>query len=79
MCRHLYAATKVVLLLALFATGARLHATDSVLVFNEIQYHPADDAATEWVELRNLHGVDVDISGWKIDGGVAFTFPRILL
>src|SRR5215213_9658862 len=63
------------LLLAFTLKGERANATDSVVVFNEIQYHPADDAATEWIELRNLHGVDVDISGWKIDGGVDFTFP----
>ncbi|MFP4069972.1 MAG: lamin tail domain-containing protein [Opitutales bacterium] len=49
---------------------------DSVLVFNEVQYHPADSADTEWVELRNLNGVDVDISGWRLDGGIEFTFPE---
>ncbi len=50
---------------------------DSVLVFNEVQYHPADSGAdVEWVELRNLNGVDVDISGWQLDGGIDFTFPE---
>jgi len=49
---------------------------DSVLVFNEIHYHPVDEAAdTEWVELRSLQGVDVDISGWRIEGGIDFLFP----
>jgi hypothetical protein len=56
----------------------RLFATaDSVVVFNEIHYHPADEANdTEWVELHNLHGVDVDISGWQLRGGVNFDFAQ---
>lgn len=50
--------------------------TDSVLVFNEIHYHPADEEGdTEWVELRSLQGVDVDISGWRLEGGIEFQFP----
>lgn len=50
---------------------------DSVLVFNEIHYHPANEATdTEWIELRSLQGVDVDISGWKLEGGVDFKFPN---
>ncbi|HEX2750562.1 MAG TPA: lamin tail domain-containing protein, partial [Verrucomicrobiales bacterium] len=49
---------------------------DSVLVFNEIHYHPVDEAAgAEWVELRSLQGVDVDISGWRLEGGIDFQFP----
>ena len=64
------------LLLLLLAFAASSFAADSVLVFNEIHYHPANEATqTEWVELRSLQGVDVDISGWKIDGGIDFTFP----
>ena len=49
-------------------------ALDSTVVFNEIQYNPAPGQA-EFIELRNLHGVDVSVAGWKIDGGVDFTFP----
>ena len=52
-------------------------AADSVLVFNEIHYHPADEINdTEWIELHNLHGVDVDISGWQLRGGVEFDFAE---
>lgn len=52
-------------------------AADSVIVFNEIHYHPADEVNdTEWLELRSLMGVDVDVSGWAIDRGVNFTFPE---
>ena len=50
------------------------HGADSVVVFNEINYNPKQGQA-EFVELRNLHGVDVNIAGWKITGGVDFTFP----
>ena len=49
---------------------------DSAVVINEIQYHPADEVnQSEWLELRCLHGVNVDISGWRIEGGIDFTFP----
>lgn len=50
---------------------------DSVVVFNEIQYNPGGTSETlEFVEIHNQHGVDVDISGWKIDGGVEYVFPE---
>ena len=63
--------------LAALAFGAlRAFAQDSVLVFNELHYHPANEATqTEWVELRSLQAVDVDIAGWRIEGGIAYTFP----
>ncbi|MDB6070159.1 MAG: CotH protein [Verrucomicrobiales bacterium] len=63
------------LALALIAAHAR---ADSVIVFNEIMYHPADGAlpATgEWLELQNQMAVDLDISGWSLAGGVEFTLP----
>ncbi|HNS19815.1 MAG TPA: lamin tail domain-containing protein [Sedimentisphaerales bacterium] len=46
---------------------------DSVIVFNEIMYHPAD-GAPEWVELYNQMGIDIDMSGWALEGGVDYTF-----
>ena len=49
---------------------------DSILVFNEIDYNPGDSVAdTEWIEFHNLNGVNVDISGWRMRGGVDFDFP----
>src|SRR6185295_16430263 len=49
---------------------------DTVVVFNEIMYHPStNEALSEWVELRNQMAVDVDISGWSIAGGIQYTFP----
>jgi Lamin Tail Domain/Carbohydrate binding domain/CotH kinase protein len=50
-------------------------AADTSLVFNEIMYHPAtNEAALEWVELRNQMAVDVDLSGWSLRGEIEYTF-----
>lgn len=49
---------------------------ESVVTFNELHYHPAAaQTAGEWIELHNQHAVDVDLSGWRLDGGVDFSFP----
>ena len=49
---------------------------DSVVVFNEIQYHPATrEAELEWVELHNQMAVDVDISSWYLSDAVFYQFP----
>ena len=50
-------------------------AYDSVVVINEIHYHPALPGQTEWIELRNQQGVDVNLSRWSVTGGINFTFP----
>ena len=51
-------------------------ATDTVVAFNEIMYHPAANESTmEWVELHNQMSVDVDMSGWSIRGGIEYDFP----
>ncbi|RZO17883.1 MAG: hypothetical protein EVB09_03215, partial [Verrucomicrobiaceae bacterium] len=50
---------------------------DSILVFNEVHYNPANDLSeSEWIEFHNLNGVNVDVSGWKLRGGVDFDFPE---
>lgn len=50
---------------------------DSTVVFNEIHYHdPVDDISREWVELYNQQGVNVDLSGWRISGGIDYTFEE---
>ena len=61
----------------LLAVATRVHAVgDSVAVFNEVMYHPAaNEAALEWVELHNQMAVDVDISAWRLRGGIAYDFP----
>ena len=49
---------------------------DSVVVFNEIHYHPeGDDVALEYVELYNQMAVNVDLSNWRI-GGIGYDFPE---
>src|SRR4026209_1435094 len=56
------------------AAGSR---ADSVVVFNEIMYHPqTNEAALEWLELYNQMAVDVDLSGWSIDDGIQFQFAE---
>ena len=52
-----------------------LLSADSTVVFNEIMYHPADnEPGMEWIELHNQMAVDMDLSGWSLDGGVQFPF-----
>src|SRR2546422_1902767 len=51
-------------------------AADSVVAFNEIMYHPdADNSSLEWVELYNQMSVDIELSNWRIEGGIDFRFP----
>ena len=50
-------------------------AADSVVVFNEIMYHPRTGDDVEWVELYNQMGIDIDISGWSLQGGIEYIFP----
>ena len=48
---------------------------DSVVVFNELHYHPAGVLDPEWIELHNQMAIDVDLSDWRMRGGVDFDFP----
>ncbi|MBI1840619.1 MAG: lamin tail domain-containing protein, partial [Verrucomicrobia bacterium] len=50
---------------------------DSIVVFNEVMFHPTgNEALGEWLELHNQNAVDVDISGWSLTDGVDFVFPE---
>ena len=50
---------------------------DSVVVFNEVMYHPeTNEPALEWLELHNQMAVDVDLSGWTIGGGIQAEFAE---
>ncbi|MDB4544851.1 lamin tail domain-containing protein, partial [Akkermansiaceae bacterium] len=60
--------------LILVLSALSLRAVDSVVTFNELNYHPA--GGSEWVELHNQMSVDVDLSGWRISSGVDFVFPE---
>ncbi len=70
--------SSVVILLFGAVLGARVAvAVDSVVTFNELHYHPAAWETTgEWIELKNQNSVDVDMSGWRLDGGVDYVFPE---
>ncbi len=49
---------------------------DSVVTFNEVHYNPSPaQTPGEWIELKNQNSVDVDLSGWRLDGGADFVFP----
>ena len=49
---------------------------DTTLVFNELMYHPRAEDGPEWFELHNQQGVDLDISNWRLEGGVEFYFAE---
>ena len=38
-----------------------LERADSVVVFNELHYHPAGVLDPEWIELHNQMAIDVDL------------------
>ncbi|MHC4582515.1 MAG: lamin tail domain-containing protein, partial [Planctomycetota bacterium] len=61
------------LCIILLASGA---AGDSVVVFNEIMYHPQTGDNSEWIELYNQMGIDIDMSGWSLQGGIEYSFPE---
>ncbi|MCP4192425.1 MAG: hypothetical protein GY768_17565 [Planctomycetaceae bacterium] len=48
---------------------------DSTVVFNELFYHPSvAESQTEWIELHNQMAVNMDVSGWTVEG-VDYQFP----
>src|SRR5262245_49650810 len=64
-------------LIFLAAATLAARAADSVVVFNEVHYHPAtNEAVSEWVELHNQMAIDIDLSAWRITGDIAFTFAE---
>ncbi|MFO1490808.1 MAG: lamin tail domain-containing protein [Kiritimatiellia bacterium] len=61
--------------LASATPGSANAARERPVVISEINYHPlSDDPGEEWIELHNPGAAPVDISGWRLDGGVRFTF-----
>ncbi len=48
----------------------------SEVVINEIMYHPISDSNNdEYIELYNRTGSPVDLSGWRLQGGISYEFP----
>ena len=49
----------------------------SPVVINEVMFHPISGASKdEYVELYNRTDQNIDLSGWRIRGGVSFDFPN---
>src|SRR5205809_5547444 len=49
----------------------------AAVVINEIFYHAPNDLENlQWIELFNSADQPVDISGWSLDQGKLFTFPK---
>ena len=66
----------IVLIVATLASQVRA-ASDTIVTFNEVMYHPAtNEPAMEWVELYNQMSYDMDLSSWRLDDGIDFTFPE---
>ena len=63
--------------LLLGTLGTHTANADSTVVFNEVHYHPEEpEAVQEWVELHNQLAVNMDLSGWRLAGGISYVFPR---
>jgi len=59
----------------LLALGAGGGVAAAQVVISEIHYHPAGDFGdTEFLELHNAGGVDVDLTGWCFDKGISYCF-----
>jgi hypothetical protein len=75
MSRTRFLAILVLPVACLLAAGRA--GADSVVVFNEIMYHPAtNEAGLEYVELYNQFCYDMDISGWRVRGGIEYDFAQ---
>ncbi len=46
------------------------------VTFNELFYNPPSGQDLEWIELHNPMVLDMDLSGWRIEGGVAYSFAE---
>lgn len=63
-------------LVALCTLSVALQGRAGHVVINEIMYHPLDSHDNlQYVELLNPTRAPVDISNWKISGGIRFSFP----
>jgi len=46
------------------------------ILFNELMFHPISNSPVdEYLELYNRSANPVDVSGWRIEGGVQYTIP----
>ncbi|MBN2182890.1 MAG: lamin tail domain-containing protein, partial [Sedimentisphaerales bacterium] len=74
MCEFTRTAMRMLIFAGLVVTVAPVRG--SVIMFNEIMYNPGNDAQElEFVEIYNTLSYDMDISLWKLAGGIEYTFP----
>jgi hypothetical protein len=53
---------------------------ESAVVINEIMFHPSSEREDEeYIELFNTGTVPINLTGWRLRGGVSFTFGNITL
>ncbi len=63
------------LVFAAFLGAAVQAAPIATVVISELHYHPVASEEDEFIEIANLSGEAVDLSGWAFTQGVTFTFP----
>ncbi len=52
----------------------------SAIVINEIMFHPSSERTDdEYIELWNSGTAPINLTGWRLRGGVNFTFPNVTL
>ena len=49
-------------------------ASPGSITFDEIHYHSPSGEELEWIELHNPMAIDMDLSGWSIQGGISYAF-----
>ena len=61
--------------------AANVFSLHDEIVINEIMFAPPSPplsvaaVGSQWIELYNKSAAEVDLSGWRLDGTVDFTFP----
>ena len=45
----------------------------------ELMYHAADGSESDYIELQNISESSLDLTGVRVDGGITYTFPGIIL
>lgn len=77
MQRSLLRSLGIALFLSIALAPIKSNAIDSIVVFNEINYHPAENNhLLEFIEIYNQNSVNVDLTGWKLTGGVDYSFSK---
>ena len=49
------------------------------LRISEVMYHPSANAPLEFIELYNRGTEELNLNGVRLDGGIQFTFPDVVL